>query len=81
MALRYRPGAKSCGVFKTAWTTAPALRLRPLSRARNKAKTCGYTLQLVYIGLDTPERGILRVQERVLQGGHDVPDEDVRRRG
>jgi predicted ABC-type ATPase len=45
-----------------------------------KAKVGGFTVQLVYIGLDTSERGILRVQERVLQGGHDVPDEDVRRR-
>jgi predicted ABC-type ATPase len=45
-----------------------------------KAKVRGFTVQLVYIGLDTSERGILRVQERVLQGGHDVPDEDVRRR-
>jgi predicted ABC-type ATPase len=45
-----------------------------------KAKACGFTVHLVYIGLDTSEHGILRVQERVLQGGHDVPDENVRRR-
>ena len=45
-----------------------------------KAKACGFTVQLVYIGLDTSERGILRVQERFLQGGHNVPDVDVRRR-
>jgi predicted ABC-type ATPase len=32
------------------------------------------------ICLDTPERSILRVNERVLQGGHDVSDQDVRRR-
>ncbi len=29
---------------------------------------------------DNPERSIQRVHERVAQGGHDVPDEDVRRR-
>jgi hypothetical protein len=34
----------------------------------------------VYICLDTPERSIQRVRERVAQGGHDVPDTDVRRR-
>jgi predicted ABC-type ATPase len=44
------------------------------------AKTSGFTVQLLYIGLDTPEHGILRVGQRVLQGGHDVRDEDVRRR-
>jgi predicted ABC-type ATPase len=30
-----------------------------------KAKVRGFNVQLVYIGLDTPERGVLRVQERV----------------
>jgi predicted ABC-type ATPase len=45
-----------------------------------KAKICGFAVQLVYIGLDTSERAILRVQQRVLQGGHDVADQDVRRR-
>jgi predicted ABC-type ATPase len=44
------------------------------------AKDLGFRLDLVYIGLDTSERCIVRVQERVLQSGHDVPDDDVRRR-
>ena len=36
--------------------------------------------RLFYICLDNPERSIQRVRERVSQGGHDVPDADVRRR-
>jgi len=44
------------------------------------AKVNGFRIDLVYICLDTPERSVLRVNERVLQGGHDVSDEDVRRR-
>ena len=36
--------------------------------------------RLFYICLDNPERSIQRVRERVAQGGHDVPDDDVRRR-
>jgi predicted ABC-type ATPase len=36
--------------------------------------------RLFYICLDNPERSIQRVRERVAQGGHDVPDSDVRRR-
>ena len=36
--------------------------------------------RLFYICLDDPERSIQRVSERVAQGGHDVPDADVRRR-
>jgi predicted ABC-type ATPase len=34
----------------------------------------------VYICLDDPEQCIRRVQERVAQGGHNVPNNDVRRR-
>lgn len=44
------------------------------------AKVKGFRVDLVYICLDTPERSVLRVNERVLQGGHDVSDQDVRRR-
>ncbi|HEY1948787.1 MAG TPA: AAA family ATPase [Bryobacteraceae bacterium] len=40
----------------------------------------GWMVRVVYICVDTPERNIRRVRERVLQGGHDVPDEDIRRR-
>ena len=45
-----------------------------------EAKTRGFTVQIAYVCLNTPERCILRVQQRALQGGHDVPDEDIRRR-
>ena len=43
------------------------------------AKVNGFRIDLVYICLDAPERSVLRVNERVLQGGRDVSDEDVRR--
>ena len=39
-----------------------------------------FFVRLVYICVDNPERSIQRVHERVAEGGHDVPDEDVRRR-
>lgn len=51
----------------------------PLRTIRT-AKRQGYVINLIYIALDTPERNIDRVTERVARGGHDVPDEDVRRR-
>jgi len=35
---------------------------------------------VVYICLDNPEQSIQRIHERVAQGGHYVPDKDVRRR-
>lgn len=40
----------------------------------------GFFVRVVYIYVENPERCIQRVHERVAQGGHDVPDEDVRRR-
>ncbi len=45
-----------------------------------KAKSRGYEIGLVYIGLDSPERCITRVRNRATRGGHSVPDADVRRR-
>ena len=44
------------------------------------AKERGFAVRLVYVCLDDAERNIERVKERVSRGGHDVPDEDVRRR-
>ncbi|HMJ61119.1 MAG TPA: zeta toxin family protein [Bryobacteraceae bacterium] len=44
------------------------------------AKVHGFSVKLIYICLDTPENSIVRVQERTSRGGHDVGDQDVRRR-
>ena len=52
---------------------------QPLDTIR-KAKDCGFYVNVVYVALNEPEKNILRVSERVALGGHDVPDEDVRRR-
>ena len=45
-----------------------------------KAKSRGYEIGLVFIGLDSPERCITRIRSRATQGGHFIPDADVRRR-
>jgi predicted ABC-type ATPase len=45
-----------------------------------EARRNGFIVHLVYICLDTTERNIRRVRERVERGGHDVPEKDVRRR-
>jgi predicted ABC-type ATPase len=45
-----------------------------------EAKRCGYTVHLLYVGLDTPELCLSRVRNRVLRGGHSVPEDDIRRR-
>jgi predicted ABC-type ATPase len=45
-----------------------------------EAKRYGFTVNLIYICLDTPEHSMLRVRTRVSRGGHDVEDQDIHRR-
>jgi predicted ABC-type ATPase len=45
-----------------------------------RAKNAGYETFLVYVSLGDPELHIERVRLRVSQGGHDIPDADIRRR-
>ena len=45
-----------------------------------QARDAGYQTFLVYVSLGDPELHIERVRLRVSQGGHDIPDSDIRRR-
>ncbi len=40
----------------------------------------GYRVELFFLRLRTPEMAIQRVKQRVLEGGHDVPEPAIRRR-
>ena len=40
----------------------------------------GYWIKLFFLRLPTPEAAITRVRQRVLEGGHDVPEPVIRRR-
>lgn len=44
------------------------------------AQAAGYTVFLVFIGIDNPELAVARVIQRVEDGGHDVPDIKIRDR-
>jgi len=43
-------------------------------------KHSGYGLHLFFLWIPSPELSIARIRDRVAQGGHHVPAEDVRRR-
>lgn len=43
-------------------------------------KAKGYSLHLFFLWIPTPELAIARIKDRVAEGGHYVPAEDVRRR-
>ena len=42
-----------------------------------RAKAAGYRISLAYVGIDTPELSRARIDERVTEGGHDVPQDAV----
>ncbi len=44
------------------------------------AKTAGYEISLIFLWLMGPEQALSRVSQRVKQGGHHVPEQDVIRR-
>ncbi len=45
-----------------------------------EAQTKGYTVTLVYFWLSSPELAAKRVKERVISGGHDIPEDVIYRR-
>ena len=51
-----------------------------LARTIEKARYDGYQITMVFVFLDSVALCLHRISERVQQGGHDVPEEDVRRR-
>ena len=40
----------------------------------------GYHVSLIFLSLPSADLAVQRVAQRVRQGGHSVPEEDVRRR-
>ncbi|MGH9104941.1 MAG: AAA family ATPase [Acidimicrobiales bacterium] len=53
---------------------------RSLAGTISSWRTVGYVVRLHFIALRSPELALARVAERVAAGGHDVPEEVVRRR-
>jgi len=51
-----------------------------LKKVIEKAKKNNFKIVLMYLFLETDNENILRVKNRVLNGGHDVPVEDIKRR-
>lgn len=45
-----------------------------------QAKDAGYRVHLLCFFVDSPEECLRRIARRVIEGGHDVPETDVRRR-
>lgn len=50
------------------------------SRRIEAWRASGFTVELIFLSLGSPEEAIARVAMRVRQGGHDVPPDVIRRR-
>ena len=53
---------------------------RTLRHVIRNAREGGFEITIVYLFLDSPDTCVERVHERVLKGGHSVPEADIRRR-
>jgi len=58
-------------------TTLASKSLVPFLR---ECKMRGYETRLIFVTLDNPETAIRRVAIRVAKGGHDIPEDTIRRR-
>ena len=65
------------GISFTQETTLSGVRTEHTIR---KAKENGYQIRLYYVGLDTVEESLKRIENRVSKGGHTIPRQDVERR-
>jgi len=43
-------------------------------------RACGYRIKIIFLRLPLVEVAISRVAERVIQGGHNIPEKVIRRR-
>ena len=65
---------------KADFSIETTLATRTLLSFVKEAKDLGYSITLMYFWLNSPELAIQRVKDRVSTGGHDIPDDIVRRR-
>jgi predicted ABC-type ATPase len=56
------------------------LAARSFARFLKKCKCEGYKINLTYVWLDSPALAIERVARRVASGGHNIPQDIIRRR-
>jgi predicted ABC-type ATPase len=72
--------AKSCIARRESFALESTLSGKTYLTLLRDAREKGYRLQLHYLRIATVTDAIERIQQRVLQGGHHVASDDVRRR-
>ena len=65
---------------KADFAIETTLATRSLLQIVRQAKRLGHETTVLYFWLNSPDLAIQRVRERVISGGHNIPDAVVRRR-
>ena len=65
---------------KEDFSIETTLATRSLLKMIAEAQHEGYTVTLMYFWLNSPDLAVARVKARVAAGGHNIPEETVRRR-
>jgi predicted ABC-type ATPase len=65
---------------KQSFAFETTLSGRAYAKAIRRWQLAGYKVELIFLRLHNSEEAIARVRQRVLQGGHHIPDEVVSRR-
>lgn len=71
---------RSCISRGVCFTQETTLSGSLTARTARTAREHGYYIRMFYVGLDSAEESLLRIANRVRKGGHDIPEQDVRRR-
>lgn len=72
--IQQRIGSGESFAFETTLSGRHYARLIPIWREE------GYYVKLIFLGLPTSDLAVARVSSRVIQGGHHVPEDVIRRR-
>lgn len=71
---------ESCLANNDDFALETTLASRTLAPFVRRCKTAGYRFTLIYVWLQQPELAIARVAKRVRAGGHNIPEDVIRRR-
>lgn len=71
---------ESCLSHNASFTQETTLAGKRIEKTLQQARKQGYYVVLYYIGLSSAQESLLRIENRVRKGGHDIPPEDVKRR-
>lgn len=72
--IQYFAGRRVSFAFETTFSG------RSYLRSFEKLKKAGYGIHMFFLWVKGVDISVSRVQDRVLKGGHDVPEVDIRRR-